>query len=98
MLKLKLQYFGHLMQRADSFEKTLMLGKVEGRRRRGQERMRWLDSITNSMDISKLQEILPMQGSNPGLPHCRQILYQLSHKGSPRILEWVAYPFSSRSS
>ena len=51
MLKLKLQYFGHLMQRADSFEKTLMLGKIEGRRRRGQRRMRWLDGITNSMDM-----------------------------------------------
>ena len=52
MLKLKLQYFGHLMQRADSFEKTLMLGKVEGRRRRGRQRMRWLDGITDSMDMS----------------------------------------------
>ena len=52
MLKLKLQYFGHLMQRADSFEKTLMLGKIEGRKRRGQQRMRWLDTITDSMDIS----------------------------------------------
>ena len=52
MLKLKLQYFGHLMRRADSFEKTLMLGKIEGRRRRGQKRMRWLDGIINSMDIS----------------------------------------------
>ena len=51
MLKLKLQYFGHLMQGADSFEKTLMLGKIEGRRRRGQQRMRWLDGITNSMDV-----------------------------------------------
>ena len=51
MLKLKLQYFGHLMWRADSFEKTLMLGKIEGRRRRGQQRMRWLDGITDSMDI-----------------------------------------------
>ena len=52
MLKLKLQYFGHLMQRADSFEKTLMLGKIEGRRRRGLQRMRWLDGITDSMDMS----------------------------------------------
>ena len=51
MLKLILQYFGHLMQRGDSFEKTLVLGKVEGRRRRGQQRMRWLDCITNSMDM-----------------------------------------------
>ena len=51
MLKLKLQYFGHLMQRADSLEKTLMLGKIEGRRRRGRQRMRWLDGITNSMDM-----------------------------------------------
>ena len=52
MLKLKVQYFGHLMRRADSFEKTLMLGKIEGRRRRGQQRMRWLDGITDSMDMS----------------------------------------------
>ena len=52
MLKLKLQYFGHLMRRADSFEKTLMLGKIKGRRRRGRQRMRWLDGITDSMDMS----------------------------------------------
>ena len=51
MLKLKLQYFGHLMRRADSFEKTLMLGKIEGRRRRGRQKMRWVDGITNSMDM-----------------------------------------------
>ena len=65
MLKLKLQYSGHLMGRADSLKKTLMLGKTEGKRRRGQQRMRWLDSITNSMDmnVSKLQQTVKDRGA-----------------------------------
>ena len=139
------------MQKAETLEKTLMLGKMEGKRRRGRHRTRWLDSITDSMEVtlSKLQEsgqkslaccspccaqslsrvrlfltpwtiahqallsmgilqarilewvampslqgIFPTQGSNPGLLHFRQILYHLSHQGSPWTLEWVAYPLS----
>ena len=71
MLKLKLQYFGHLMRRADSLEKTLMLGKIEGRRRRGQQRLRWLDGITDPINtsLSKLQEIVEDRGAWPAAIH-----------------------------
>ena len=80
MLKLKLQNFGHLMQRADSLEKTLMLGKIEGRRRRGQQRMRWLDSITDStdMNLSKLQEIVEDRGAWHSAVHGAKSQIQLS--------------------
>ena len=71
MLKLKLQYFGHLMQRADSFENTLMLGKIEGRRKRGRQRMRWLDGITDSMNVSlsERQEMVINREAWPAVVH-----------------------------
>ena len=91
MLKLKLQYFGHLVQRTDSFEKTLMLGKIEGGRRRARQRMRWLDGITNSMDmsLSKLQELVMDRAGRPGV---------LRSMGSQRVgIDWATKLNSTES-
>ena len=84
MLKLKLKYFGHLMQRADSLEKTLILGKTEGRRRRGRQRMRWLDGITNSRSLPKLMSIESMMPFNRVIL-CRSLLLQPSILLSIRV-------------
>ena len=80
MLKLKLQYFGHLMWRADSLEKTLMLGKIEGRRRRGQQRMRWLDGITDSVDmnLSKLWKTVNVRAAVHGIAKSRTLLSRIA--------------------
>ena len=90
MLKLKLQHFGHLMWRVDSFEKILMLGKIEGRRRRGRQRMRWLDGITNSMDMSlgKLQELVMDREAWRAAVHGVKKTDRLNWTGVPRRLSW----------
>ena len=84
MLKLKLQYFGHLMQRTNSFEKTLMLGKIKGRKRRGRQRMRWLDSISDSMDmgLSKLWEMVKNREPCHAIVHG---VHELTPKGETRL-------------
>ena len=91
MVKLKLQYFGHLMQRAYSVEKILMLGKIEGRRKRGWQRMRWLDGITNAMDMR-------VKAAQSCLTLCDPIDYTVNGILQARVLEWVAIPFSRGSS
>ena len=95
MLKLKLQYFGHLIRRADSFEKTLMLGKIEGRRRRGRQRRRWLDSITDSMDmnLSKLQELVKdREAWHVAIHRVTKSQTRLSEQHQEYLIELVAFP------
>ena len=91
MVKLKLQYFGHLMQRAYSVEKILMLGKIEGRRKRGWQRMRWLDGITNAMDMR-------VKVAQSCLTLCDSMDYTVYGILQTRILEWIAIPYSWGSS
>ena len=96
MLKLNLQYFGHLMRRADSFEKTLMLGKIEVRRRRGQQRMRWLDGNTDLMDMSlnKLQEFTGVYGQG-GLACCSPSGLRVRHDWATELTDWLMFLFIS---
>ena len=95
MLKLKLQYFGHLMQRADSFEKTMILGKIEGRRRRGRQRMWWLDGITDLMDMSWVNSWIWWWTGRPGMLWF-MVLQRVGHDWATE-LNWALYPLSSKS-